>query len=92
LANKINPGGAANKHQGLRPLYHDLRDWGMATTPLSGVLSPAQIAVLQQARAALARSIAVPAQPEAAPSSGKAAESLAPPTPRGRGQIVNIVV
>lgn len=63
----------------------------MATTPLSGVLSPAQIAVLQQARAALARSIAVPAQTGATPSSGKAADSPLP-APRGRGQIVNIVV
>ena len=63
----------------------------MATTPLSGVLSPAQIAVLQQARAALARSIAPTAQ-AAAPSSGKAADSPVPPAPRGRGQIVNIVV
>jgi hypothetical protein len=62
----------------------------MATTPLSGVLSPTQIAVLQQARAALARSIA----PEQAgtPSRGRAADSPAAPAPRGRGQIVNIVV
>jgi hypothetical protein len=64
----------------------------MATTPLSGVLSPAQIAVLQQARAALARSIAMPGQPAMAPSSGKATDSPVPPTARGRGQIVNIVV
>ena len=65
---------------------------GMATSPLSGVLSPQQIAVLQQARAALARSVSVPGAPSG--TSPSAAKSDPPPTvaPRGRGQIVNIIV
>lgn len=66
----------------------------MATSPLSGVLSPAQIAILQQARAALNRPSASPdAQPRANEASpAKAADSAARLASRGRGQIINITV
>jgi len=65
----------------------------MATSPLSGVLSPAQIAVLQQARAALARSVASQGAPGGTTASAaKAADPPSSAAPRGRGQIVNIVV
>ncbi|HKT17567.1 MAG TPA: hypothetical protein VJR47_05965 [Stellaceae bacterium] len=64
----------------------------MATSALSGVLSPQQIAVLQQARAALARSVSVPGAPAGtAPSAAKSDPPLSV-APRSRGQIVNIVV
>jgi hypothetical protein len=67
---------------------------GMAVSPLANVLSPAQIAVLQQARAALARPPAPsPNQPPRnMPVSAKAPDAASPLATRGRGQIVNITV
>ncbi len=66
----------------------------MASSPLSGVLSPAQLAVVQQARAALLRPPvrpAVQAQP-AESIQAQPSNAARPVPPRGRGQIVNIVV
>jgi len=65
---------------------------GMALSPLSGVLSPAQIAVVQQARALVAR----PQTPQGGPTqSDQSAPTQPPVTPgpvRGRGAIINITV
>jgi hypothetical protein len=66
----------------------------MAISSLSGVLSPAQIAIVQQARALVARpqvpqAAAAPPQergPERAPRAAQ------PAPPRGRGSIINITV
>jgi len=66
---------------------------GMALSPLSGVLSPAQIAVVQQARALVARP---QAQQGASTQSDQAAPPTQPPVThgpvRGRGAIINITV
>lgn len=65
----------------------------MATSSLSGVLSPAQIAIVQQARALVARpqvSEAAPAANERAPE--QAQRATQPMAPRGRGSIINITV
>jgi hypothetical protein len=67
----------------------------MAISSLSGVLSPAQIAIVQQARALVAR----PAVPQAtaslpqeqAPERGQRAAQPTPPRGR-RGSIINITV
>jgi hypothetical protein len=65
----------------------------MAVSPLSSVLSPAQIAILQQARAALARpSVPSPAQPQGNAAPAGVPEPAAPLALRGRGQIINITV
>ncbi len=67
---------------------------GMAISSLSGVLSPAQIAIVQQARALVAR----PQVPQAAaePPRGRGPEpaqrTAQPSPPRGRGSIINITV
>jgi hypothetical protein len=61
----------------------------MASSPLSGVLSPAQIAIVQQARQALRP------QPQAQPAENAQppVRNAARPTPaRGRGQIIDISV
>lgn len=65
---------------------------GMAISSLSGVLSPSQIAIVQQARALVAR----PQGPEVAaelsqarPPAPRVAQYAAPP---GRGSIIDIVV
>jgi len=65
----------------------------MSTSPLSGVLSPAQIAIIQQARARIVQPQAT-ATAEAAkpPATGPAQPAARPAPPRGRGQIINIVV
>lgn len=66
----------------------------MAASPLSSILSPAQLAIVQQARAALTR----PAPPAASQAGNSAAVQTQAPTSQqpvaraGRGQIVNIVV
>lgn len=62
----------------------------MASSPLSGVLSPAQIAVVQQARALIARPT-----PPAAAQKTEPIEAQRPASPslvRGRGAIINITV
>jgi hypothetical protein len=62
---------------------------GMATSPLSSVLSPAQIAVVQQARALVAQ----PRPPQAVQATETAPPQRAvPPTAQGRGRIINITV
>ncbi|HEY3918121.1 MAG TPA: hypothetical protein VGL83_10025 [Stellaceae bacterium] len=68
----------------------------MATAPISGTLSPAQQAVLEQIRALRAAKPVrtAPAVAEAAPVQAKpvaAAASARPQAVRGRGSIVNIV-
>jgi len=62
----------------------------MATSPLSSVLSPAQIAIVQQARALVAQ----PRTQSPAPASEPAPpQSQTSPQPvRGRGAIINITV
>jgi len=65
----------------------------MSSSPLSGVLSPAQIAIIQQARALVARPQTQAAQPaRSEPSASPAQPSQAASPVRGRGQIVNITV
>jgi len=61
----------------------------MAVSPLSTVLSPAQIAVVQQARALVARP--QPQQPAQAQEPTPAQRPVSSP-PRGRGAIINITV
>jgi hypothetical protein len=61
----------------------------MATSPLSSVLSPAQIAIVQQARALVARPNVQQAAQVKEPAPAQRAAS---PTPRGRGAIINITV
>jgi hypothetical protein len=66
----------------------------MAISSLSGVLSPAQIAIVQQARALVARpqmpQAAASLPQEAGPERGQRAAQPTPP--RGRGSIINITV
>jgi len=64
----------------------------MVTTPISSVLSPAQIAILQQARVLVARPQAAAPAPNAAQPPTQSSNTGAPPPARGRGQIVNITV
>jgi hypothetical protein len=61
----------------------------MATSPLSSVLSPAQIAVVQQARALVARPKVQQAVQANEPAPTQRTTS---PTQRGRGSIINITV
>ncbi len=67
----------------------------MATSPLSSTLSPAQIAIVQQARAHIQAARPKPAGAVSRPAPGQqaSAASAAPTAPvQGRGRIVNIVV
>jgi hypothetical protein len=69
----------------------------MSSSPLSSVLSPAQIAIVQQARAMVAKPRVEPAAQSpmslqaASPSKAQTSSSVQP-MPRGRGQIINITV
>jgi hypothetical protein len=64
---------------------------GMASSPLSGVLSPAQIAVVQQARTLVARP-QVQGAPTQADQPAPTQPPAAPGPVRGRGAIINITV
>jgi len=70
---------------------------GMSSSPLSSVLSPAQVAIVQQARALVAKPQAAAFAEVLNGTQGPApaktqAAATGQPVPRGRGQIVNITV
>jgi hypothetical protein len=62
----------------------------MAISPLSSVLSPAQIAIVQQARALVAQPRTPPPTAASEPASPRSQTSAQPV--RGRGAIINITV
>jgi len=89
---KISPVVAVNKDPVKSAFTMFCEALGMALSPLSGVLSPAQIAVIQQARALVARP---QAQQGASTQTDQPAPTQPPATPgpvRGRGAIINITV
>jgi hypothetical protein len=64
----------------------------MALSPLSGVLTPAQIAVVQQARALVARPQAQQGAPTQSDQAAPTQPRVGPGPVRGRGAIINITV
>jgi hypothetical protein len=63
----------------------------MSTPPLSSILSPQQLAILQQARATLTRQTAGTAPPRAAAVAPAQAQAAPRPRPTGgRGQIIDV--
>ncbi len=66
----------------------------MALSPITGGLSPSQIAAIQALRAQTAVAKPAPAAAVAAPAPAPTqAQAQTPPNPRGgRGQIINITV